>query len=134
MTASVLLAVAGAHLTGMPLNFQLVDRGGKLIRSCRTNAEYVLYALAETTPSKPGLIRRPGYHGSGIEVELWSLPLEGFGAFVADLPPPMAIGNVILDDGSTVKGFTCETYAIEGSENITQFGGWRNFLKSQLTR
>lgn len=132
MTRSVMLAVAGAHLSGMPYNHQLVDRGGKLVRSCRTSSEYVLYALADTSPSKPGLIRRPGYHGSGIEVEVWSLPVEGFGDFVAETPPPMAIGNVILDDGTTVKGFTCEAYSIEGSENITQFGGWRNFLKSKV--
>jgi len=132
MTRPVQLAVAGAHMNGMPLNHQLVDRGGKLIRSCRTNPEYVLYALADTIPSKPGLVRRPGYHGSGIEVEVWTLPVEAFGEFVAELPEPMAIGNVTLEDGSVVKGFTCEIYAIEGSENITRFGGWRPYLRSKV--
>ncbi len=128
---SILLAVAGAHLSGMPLHHELSSRGAELVRACRTSGEYELYALANTVPPKPGVVRRPGSSGSGIEVEVWALAPEAFASFVAGVPPPMVIGTVLLDDGSSVKGFLCEPYALEGSKNITSFGGWRAFVKSR---
>ncbi len=128
-TAAVLLAVAGAHLSGMPLNHELTSRGAKLVRKCRTAADYELYALAGTTPPKPGLVRKPDFAGPGIEVELWSLTQAAFGSFVQGIPAPMVIGTVRLDDGSSVKGFLCEPYALHGSRNITAYGGWRAFMR-----
>jgi allophanate hydrolase len=125
------LAVAGAHLSGMPLHHQLSSRGASFVRACRTSADYELYALAGTVPPKPGVVRRPGLSGRGIEVEVWALTREAFGSFVAGVPAPMVIGTVTLDDGSMVKGFLCEPFAVEGSRNITSFGGWRAFVKSQ---
>jgi allophanate hydrolase len=127
---SVLLAVVGAHLGGQPLNHQLTSRKGSLVRSARTAADYRLFALAGTTPPKPGLVRTPGYAGPGIELELWSLSLEAFGSFVAEVPPPMVIGTVELADATRVKSFLCEPAALEGSADITHFGGWRAYLAS----
>ena len=124
----VLLAVAGAHLSGQPLNHQLTSRRGRLVRSLRSAADYRLYALAGTTPPKPGLVRTPGFAGPGVELEVWSLTREAFGSFVAEVPPPMVIGTVELEDGARVKGFSCEPAALEGSEDITRFGGWRAYL------
>ena len=82
----------------------------------------------ERPAAKPGLVRSPGFSGPGIEVELWELGRDAFGSFVAGVPAPMVIGNVTLDDGRVVKSFLCETYALEGSEEITSFGGFRAFL------
>ena len=124
----VLLAVAGAHLTGLPLNGELTRRGARLVGTGKTAQDYRFYALAGTVPAKPGLVRSPGFSGPGIEVELWTLEREAFGSFVASVPPPMVIGNVTLDDGRSVKSFLCEPYALEGSEDITSFGGFRAFL------
>jgi allophanate hydrolase len=76
-------------------------------------------------------VRSPGYAGPGIELEVWSLGREAFGSFVAEVPPPMTIGNVTLDDGASVKGFACEPAALDGGEDITSFGGWRAFLASR---
>lgn len=121
------LFVVGAHLTGMPLHHELTSRGATLIRRCRTAPEYRLYALANTSPPKPGLIRSPGYDGSGIEGEVWALDMAGFGSFVAGIPSPLGIGKVVLDDGSTVCGFICEAFGIGGAEEITRFGGWRAY-------
>jgi len=125
------LAVAGAHLSGMPLHHELSSRGAELVRACRTSGEYELYALSGTVPPKPGVVRRPGFSGRGIEVEVWALAPEAFASFVENVPPPMVIGTVTLDDGSAVKGFLCEPYALEGSRDITSFGGWRAFVKNQ---
>lgn len=129
--AAVHLAVVGAHLNGQPLNHQLTSRGAIFVAGTRTAADYRLYALANTTPPKPGLVREPDFAGPGIEVEVWRLSAEAFGAFTAAVPPPLAIGNVTLEDGGIVKGFVCEPAALTGATEITEFGGWRAFLASQ---
>ncbi len=121
--------VVGAHLTGMPLNKDLVALGGTLRRAVKTAADYRFYALPGTTPPKPGLIRAPGSAGPGLVGEIWALPPEGFGRFVAMIPAPLGIGKVTLEDGSSVSGFLCEAYAIDGAEEITQLGGWRTYLQ-----
>lgn len=127
----VALAVVGAHLSDQPLNHQLTQRGAHLVRTCRTAPKYRLFALPGTTPPKPGLIRcSQGAAGHRIEVEVWELDAEGFGTFVAAIPPPLGIGTLELDDGTLVKGFLCESSALECATDISQFGGWRAFLAS----
>ena len=125
------LAVVGAHLTGQPLNGQLTERGAQLVRTCRTAPGYRLFALANTTPPKPGLVRVPGFEGPGIEVEVWSMTPQAFGDFVANVPQPMVIGTLDLDNGTPCKGFLCEPCACEAATEITSLGGWRNYVKSQ---
>jgi allophanate hydrolase len=126
----VAISVVGAHLSGMPLNHELTSRGGRRISTTKTSAEYRLFHLAGTKPPKPGLRRTPGFAGPGIELEVWALPLAAFGSFVANVPAPMGIGTVELADGSWVKGFLCEAYALDGAKEITEFGGWRAYLGS----
>jgi allophanate hydrolase len=126
----VQVAVVGAHLSGQPLNWQLTDRKATLVRTARTAPGYSLYALAGTVPAKPGLIRDSV--GAGlIEVEIWEMDFAGFGSFVAEIPPPLGIGTVPLEDGGTVKCFLGEAYAVAGAEDVTAFGGWRNWLNRQ---
>jgi len=123
----VTLVVAGAHLSGMVLNHELLGLNARLVAATTTSPEYRLFALS-TTPPKPGLVHTPFYAGSGIAVELWSLSPENFGRFVAKLPAPMGIGRVTLADGSVHPGFLCEAFALEGAADITSYGGWRNFI------
>jgi allophanate hydrolase len=127
-SGSVQVAVVGAHLTGQPLNWQLTERGARLVKSCRTAPGYRLFALPDTTPPKPGLLWEPGFDGHGIEIEVWSVPEERFGSFVAAVPPPLAIGTLRLDSGELVKGFVCEPRALDGATEITQFSSWRAYL------
>ncbi|HEX2713389.1 MAG TPA: allophanate hydrolase [Candidatus Acidoferrales bacterium] len=124
------LAVVGAHLTGQPLNWQLTQRGARLKKTCRTASRYRLYALEGTTPAKPGLILDTGAQGLGIEVEVWTMPEGQFGGFLAEIPPPLAIGSITLESGESVKGFLCEAWAIAGATEITRFGGWRAYRTS----
>ena len=126
-TKSVKVAVVGAHLSGQPLNGQLVERNAKLIETARTGPGYRLYALANTSPPKPGLVF-DGSGPGGIEVEIWEMDEEGFGSFVALIPAPLGIGTVTLADGRAVKGFLCEGHATRGAEDISAFGGWRAWL------
>ena len=122
------IVVVGAHLTGLPLNPQLTSSGGQLVKRCRTSPDYRLFALPNTTPPKPGMVREPGFAGPGLEVEVWSLPSDAFGRFVAAIPAPLGIGKVSLEDGTAVSGFLCEAHAVAEAEEITSFGGWRAFL------
>jgi len=115
------VAVVGAHLTGMPLNFQLTTRDAVHIET------YALYALNGTVPPKPGLARQQD--GQSIIVELWDVPTARFGEFVAEIPTPLGMGNVELEDGRWVKGFICEPYGIDDAENISHFGGWRAYIQ-----
>jgi allophanate hydrolase len=123
--ATVRLAVVGAHLSGMALNGQLTGRGATRVREARTQDSYRLYDLAD---GRPGLMRDG--HGACIAVEVWDMPLGGFGSFVAQIPPPLGIGTLALEDGEQVKSFLCESYAVAGRRDITSFGGWRNYLQS----
>ena len=126
----LLMAVVGAHLSGQPLNWQLTQRGGRLVRTCRTGTRYKFYALKNTTPPKPGLVRVPGFHGPGIEVEVWALPADTVGTFVEGVPQPLSIGTLELEDGTLVKGFLVEPTGVEGALDITELGGWRRYLQS----
>jgi len=125
------LAVVGAHLSGMALNGELLALGATLDRRCRTSADYRLYLLPGTTPAKPGLVRETGFAGPGIEIEVWALPAEAFGRFVAAIPAPLGIGKISLSDGGAVSGFLCEANAVTEAEEITLFGGWRAYMAAQ---
>ena len=127
----IAVAVVGAHLSGQPLNWQLTQRRARLLKTTKTLPCYRFYALPGTEPPKPGLVREEGFQGSGIEVEVWAVPEDEFGSFVAGVPAPLGIGNATLQDGDTVKCFICEPYAIAGATEITHFGGWRAFLAKQ---
>ncbi len=127
--ATVKLAVCGAHMSGLPLNGQLVHRGAKLVRATRTAPHYRLYALPGGPPARPGMVR-VGF-GAAIEVEVWELPTSSFGDFVDGVPPPLAIGTVELADGESVKGFVCESYSVANAVDITELGGWRRYLEEK---
>ncbi|MDO9416240.1 allophanate hydrolase [Pararhizobium sp.] len=128
------IVVVGAHLTGMPLNHELTGPGGRLIKTCRTAGDYRLFVLPNTVPPKPGLIREPGVAGEGLAVEVWALPPAAFGNFVQKIPAPLGIGKVTLDDGSSISGFLCEAYAVEGAQEVTALGGWRAYIQSKLAK
>jgi allophanate hydrolase len=120
------LAVVGAHLRDMPLHWQLTSREACFVEATRTAPTYRLYAMAGSVPPKPALVHDAG--GGAIEVEVYELDAARFGTFVAEVPPPLAIGTVTLDDGSQVKGFVAEPRAIVGAEDITALGGWRAYI------
>ncbi|MCX6074964.1 MAG: allophanate hydrolase [Campylobacterales bacterium] len=125
---TVLLAVCGAHMSGLPLNDELTSRGAKLIEKSFTAPLYRFYALESFTPPRPGLVKTNETGGS-IEVEIWEVPAENFGSFFNGVPSPLALGTLTLIDEKVVKGFLCESYAVDGAKEITALGGWRNYLK-----
>ena len=130
VATGVKLAVVGAHLAAMPLHWQLTSRDAKLVRRGKTAPAYKLYAMAGTVPPKPALVH-VGEGGSAIEIEVYELATEAFGSFVVEVPAPLAIGTVTLDDGTEVKGFVAEPRALDGADDITALGGWRAYIASK---
>jgi len=126
---TVKLAVVGAHLEGMPLHWQLTSRGARFVGAFTTAPNYRLYAMADSVPPKPALVHSE--QGAAIALEVYELGLAEFGSFVAEVPPPLAIGTVTLADGSSVKGFVAEPRALTGAQDITHLGGWRAFIEER---
>ena len=123
---TVKLAVVGAHLKDMPLHWQLTSRDAAFVGAFETAPTYRLYAIAESVPPKPALVH--SQDGAAIKVEVYELGMAEFGSFTAEVPAPLAIGNVTLADGSSVKGFVSEPRATIGAKDITDLGGWRAFM------
>ena len=127
------IVVVGAHMSGMPLNADLVRLGGTFKRRVATTRSYLLYALAGEPPKPPGLLRVPDSEGGAIETEVWDLPADGFGRFIASIPAPLCVGTVLLTDGSAPKGFLVEPEGVADARDITSHGGWRAFLSQEKT-
>ena len=129
------LAVVGAHLSGFPLNPDLLALGATLQTATKTSPNYKLYALPKTNanhPSKPGLARchpSDSQIGSSIEIEIWALPLNAVGAFLKTIPSPLGLGTIETCGGEWVKGFICEPYGSVGARDVSEFGGWRAYTK-----
>jgi allophanate hydrolase len=125
--AALPIAVVGAHLSGLPLNGQLTERGATLLAATQTAPHYRLHALPGTQPPKPGLVRCTA-GGAAIAVEVWSMPQRAVGSFLALIPPPLGLGSIELADGRWCHGFVCEAHAVEGAPDISAYGGWRAWL------
>jgi allophanate hydrolase len=132
--------VVGAHLSGMPLNHQLVDIGARLRTATTTAAGYKLYALAGTMPPKPGLVRnnknadKSADGGTQIAVEVYDVPVAAVGGFLAGIAAPLGLGRVELQDGTWVNGFICEPWGLKDAEDITAYGGWRHYVDAGIKK
>ena len=124
------VVVCGAHLAGLPLNWQLTQRGGRLLEATRSAPSYKLYALAGGPPLRPGMVR-VAEGGAAIAVEVWELPSRELGSFLTGIPAPLGLGKVELEDGRWETGFICEPYGLAGAEDITACGGWRAWLQAR---
>ncbi|MEM7014637.1 MAG: amidase family protein, partial [Verrucomicrobiota bacterium] len=125
------VVVCGVHMDGVALNWQLRDRGARFLERTQSAKKYRLYALppvGDKIPPRPGMTR-VARGGAAIEVEVWALPTERFGDFVAQIPAPLGIGKVELEDGRQLPGFICEPIGIKSAEEITSLGSWRKFVK-----
>ncbi|MFK7861137.1 MAG: allophanate hydrolase [Granulosicoccus sp.] len=124
------VVVCGAHLQGLPLNHQLLERGATLVRQTTTSDQYRLYALDEDPVLRPALVKTES-KGACIDVEVWQLPSCEVGGFLQHIGAPLGLGKVELKDGEQVTGFIAEPTALIGANDITAYGGWRTFLSSR---
>lgn len=129
MKETIDVVVCGAHLSGMALNPQLIERGAILVEATQSATEYRLYAIAGGPPFRPAMVK-VSQEGVAIPVEVWRLSAAAFGDFVSLIPAPLGIGKVKLADGRVECGFIAEPIVLEGATDISQFGGWRNYIAS----
>lgn len=129
MSKTIEIAVCGAHMSGLPLNPQLTELNASLVKATKTAKGYRLFNVPDKVPPRPGMVRDTSCD-SALELEVWSMPMEHFGAFMVQIASPLCIGTVLLEDGTEVYGFLCESDALKGAEEITRFGGWRPYLAS----
>lgn len=124
----ILVGVCGAHMSALPLNWQLTDLEATFAKKTKTKKGYRLYVLENKDPIRPGMIfdSSSSYQ---IDVEVWSMPMENFGAFMKQIQSPLGIGSVFLEDGSFVYGFLCESDYLKGAKEISELGSWREFIK-----
>lgn len=79
--ATLNLVLAGAHMSGLALNHQVVGLGAAFVRTVRTAPLYKMYSLGP----RPALIRQGadvsscGGEGHAFEVEVWAFPIERVG-------------------------------------------------------
>lgn len=128
MSKMIKVAVCGAHMRGLPLNYQLIELDAQFEQETSTAKGYRLYDVPEKTPPRPGMVR-DSQSETSLRLEVWSMPLENFGAFMVQIASPLCIGTVFLEDGSSVYGFLCESDALIGANEITQYGGWKAYVK-----
>lgn len=124
------IAVCGAHLSGMALNHQLLSRNARLLQETRSAPQYRLYALAGGPPFRPGMIR-VAENGAAIIVEVWEVPTEAVGSFLAGIGQPLGLGKIELENGQWVTAFICEGHTVATATDITDFGGWRAYMASR---
>ncbi len=123
------LVVCGAHLDGLPLNWQLKERGATLVEKTFSTEKYRMYVIAGAI-ERPGMVRDED-NGHALEIEVWKISPSEFGSFVAAIPGPLGIGKVEVSDGRWLPGFICESFAVDATKDITDLGGWRNYLSSK---
>lgn len=126
-TLSILLF--GAHMSGLPLNQQVLGLGGEFIAEVQTAPLYKMIYLPEPAPHRPGIIR-VGEGGASIAAEEWRFPKAALGEFLSTIQQPLGLGQLELTDGRKVHGFLCEAAAADGAEDISSTGGWRGYLVS----
>jgi len=127
--SSIDIAVCGAHMEGLTLNWQLRDLGAHFVKKSKTSSHYKLFALTNLNPIRPGLLRSFSQNGNTINLEIWRIPKKNFGKFIEYVQAPLSIGSVELEDGKWIKGFLCENSGTINAKNISNIGDWREYIK-----
>ena len=123
----ILIGLCGAHMSGLPLNWQLTDLDASLVKKTQTKKGYRLFVLENKDPIRPGMIYDSSCN-SQIDVEVWSMPIENFGKFMKQIQSPLGIGSVYLDDESSVYGFLCESDYLKEAKEISEMKSWRTHI------
>ena len=122
---SVDLFVNGTLMRGLQLHGNLA--GAELLGEFRTAPHYRIFSISDV---HPGMFR---VEQGGISVpgELYRLPDEVWSRVEAGEPPGLYKGPVELDDGRWVDGILFPQEMTVGQREITEFGGWREYVQAQ---
>ncbi len=123
---SVEFAVSGLLMRGMELNSRMTDVGATFAREAETAPIYRMWSIED---AHPGMVRVAG-GGRALRLEVWRVPWAGVTLILLEEPPGLCVGKVQLEDGSEVLGILAEPALLAGHREITEYGGWREYLAS----
>lgn len=125
--SSVLLAVNGTLMRGLPLEGNLLSAGAEFCFEAKTEGCYRLWSIRDNNPA---MIRVDPKEvpAAKIDVEVWSVPAEGLASVLQKEPEGLTIGKVRLEDGRVVLGVIGEPELVRGMKEITEYGGWRSYI------
>lgn len=127
MTGPLTFAVNGTLMRGLELNQNLLDAGASFDRESRTAPCYRLWSIDDRHPA---MIRTTDGTGTSVQVEIWNIPPDGLASVLTKEPAGLAVGKVLLEDGTEVLGVVGEPFLVQGQREITAFGGWRPYTEN----
>lgn len=127
MSKAIALAVNGTLMRGLELNQNLLEVGATFDREATTEPAYRLFSIDDVHPA----MMRVTKGGKAIAVEVWAVPPAGLAKILLQEPPGLCIGKVLLADGEEVLGVLGESICCDRAIEITQYGGWRNYISDR---
>jgi hypothetical protein len=125
----ITLAVNGSLMRGFSLNDTLLSVDAQFVREAQTSDGYRMWSINDQYPA----MQRVQQGGNHIQVEIWSLTPSALVQVLDKEPPGLCMGKIELQDKQWVFGILGEDYIRQDMQEITRWGGWRNF-QSQLTK
>ena len=120
----ITFAVNGTLMYGFSLNKNLLDQNAEFVSETRTSSKYRIWSIQDEYPA----MLRDEKEGKKIDIELWKLSPDALVTILQKEPPGLCIGKIELEDGDVVLGVLGEPYVILGQKEITEFGGWRQYI------
>jgi hypothetical protein len=127
ITENCELAVNGTLMQGLELNGNLQAVDAVFVETASTASIYRLWSISDRHPA----MMRVSKGGNSIELEIWSVPVAGLAKILQQEPAGLCVGKIKLADNREVLGVLGEPFLCEGQSEITEFGGWRNYMKSK---
>lgn len=121
----ILIAINGTLMRGLELNENLTGISGKFIRQDKTDCYYRLWSINDVHPA----MIRTSEKSSSVDLEIWEIPSEKIASLLLSEPAGLSIGKVVLQDKSICLGILGEPFLCEDQLEITDFGGWRSYIK-----
>jgi gamma-glutamylcyclotransferase (GGCT)/AIG2-like uncharacterized protein YtfP len=124
----VLVAVNGSLMRGFALNENLQSVSAKFIREATTSSHYRMWSINDQYPA----MQRIASGGKNLEVELWELTPNALKSVLEMEPPGLCLGKIELADSQWVFGILGENYICQGTQEITEWGGWRGYISQKF--
>ncbi|MEI7438955.1 MAG: gamma-glutamylcyclotransferase [Thermoleophilia bacterium] len=120
--------IYGTTLRGLPNHHRIA--GCELLRSGHTAASYRMVTPDGSYP----LLIEDGTAGAAFPCEIYRIPRATWDAKVAAEPPGLVVGEIALDDRSTVIGMLADPTwlaTLDGVTDITAHGGWAAYAAAR---
>ena len=114
-------------MRGLELEGNLKQAGALFIKESKTEKSYRLFSINDQYPAMIKVVSG----GNTVDVELYEISEEGLKEVLSKEPPGLTIKEITLIDGSLVQGVVGLEEITKGQKEITEYGGWRNYLANR---